>query len=158
MPSRACSASARSRCRQNSDAGPVAQGTIPPVHGGDRIVTPNRDRVPPSLSSTRTIRRLWARLVASRAFIVLAATGLVIAFGIAALAPVGLTLAGGLERLDPGTVAVLHQHLPDLAWRDLVAPFLIRPAWILPLMLSLVSIGLAISIRRPVGMSLRRRP
>jgi len=157
MPSRACSASARSRCRQNSDAGPVAQGKTPPVHGGISVVTPNRDRVPPNLSSTRTIRRLWARLVVSRVFIVAAAAGFVIAFGIAALAPVGLTLAGGLERLDPGTVAALHGYLPDVAWRDLVAPFLIRPAWILPLMLSLVSIGLAISIRRPVGTSLRPR-
>ncbi len=90
-------------------------------------------------------------------FIALTAVCLVVAFAIAALAPMGLTLAGGLQRLDDGAGGALQRHVPAAVWQELLVPFLVRPAWVLPIMVGLVSAGLAISIRRPTGIGLRRR-
>ena len=97
------------------------------------------------------------KLIVSRIFIALTALCIVSAFAIAALAPLGLTLADGLGRLDDGSTAILQRHLPDAAWHGVILPFLIRPPWLLPIMVAIVSAGIAVSIRRPAGAGSRRR-
>lgn len=37
------------------------------------------------------------------------------------------------------------------SWHIIVVPFLVRPAWILPAMIGLISAGLAVTIGRTVG-------
>ena len=150
MRSPACSISAPSRCRRSSDDAAADAGP------GRALIT-GRDRRPRPSSPSGSLRRLRARLVVSRVFIALTAVCLVVAFAIAALAPMGLTLAGGLQRLDDGAGGALQRHVPAAVWQELLVPFLVRPAWVLPIMVGLISAGLAISIRRPTGIGLRRR-
>lgn len=92
----------------------------------------------------------------------LAAAFFVGAFAIAALAPFELTLAGGLVRLDLVADSWLRPVMSETrsaslhpSWHIVVVPFLVRPAWILPAMLGLVSAGLAVTIGRAAGKPLR---
>jgi len=103
------------------------------------------------------------RLIAYRAFVALAAACFVGAFAIAALAPVGLTLAGGLARLDQAAASWLRPVMNGTgpaafhpSWHIVIVPFLVRPAWILPAMIGLISAGLAVTIGRAVGKPRRR--
>lgn len=109
----------------------------------------------------RHVQRAALRLLASRACITLTAACFVLALAIDVLAPLGLTLAEGLYRLDDGLPARLQSALTGQGrawlWQALAVPLLRRPAWLPPLMLGLVSAGLAATIdgtARPDG----RRP
>ena len=97
------------------------------------------------------------RLILYRMLVAFAAACFVVAFAIAALAPLGLTLAGGLLLLDQTTLSSLRrivvQDASNGVWYRVVVPFLIRPAWILPVMLGIVSTGLAMTVSRPPGPS-----
>ncbi|MGI4746917.1 MAG: hypothetical protein ACRYGI_05505 [Janthinobacterium lividum] len=81
------------------------------------------------------------------------------AFAIAALAPFDLTLAGALGRLDQTAASWLKPVMSDAgaafhpSWHIVVMPFLVRPAWILPAMIGLISTGLAVTVGRAVGKS-----
>ena len=98
-----------------------------------------------------------SRLILYRMLVAFAAACFVGAFAIAALAPLGLTLAGGLLLLDHTTLSSLRRIVVDDTsagvWQGLVVPFLIRPAWIVPVMLGILSTGLAMTINRAPGPS-----
>ena len=96
------------------------------------------------------------RLLACRTLVALAAACFVSAFTVAALAPPGLSLGDGLQRLagNPswpgvGRPGPSPQHGLQRSWHDLLLSFLLRPAWLLPVMLGCVSAGTAISLGRP---------
>ena len=87
--------------------------------------------------------------------VALAAACFVAAFTIAALAPPGLSLGDGLQRLfghaswlGAGRVRPSLQHGLQRNWHALLLSFLLRPAWLLPVMLGCVSAGTAISLGR----------
>lgn len=98
-----------------------------------------------------------SRLIVYRVFVALAAACFVGAFAIAALAPFGLTLAGGLVRLDQTAVSWLRPVMSNTgpafhpSWRIVIVPFLVRPAWILPAMIGLISAGVAVTLGRAVA-------
>ncbi|WP_419728916.1 hypothetical protein [Lichenicola sp.] len=98
-----------------------------------------------------------SRLILYRLLVAFAAACFVSAFAIAALAPLGLTLAGGLLLLDETTLSSLRRIVVHDAsngmWSGVVVPFLVRPAWILPVMLGVISTGLAMTVSRPAGPS-----
>ncbi len=81
--------------------------------------------------------------------VTLAAVCFVAAFTVAALAPPGLSLGDGLQRLAGHPLLWPGVGRTGLAWRNLVLPFLLRPAWLLPVMLGFVSAGIAVSLGRP---------
>ncbi len=96
------------------------------------------------------------RLLACRVLLAFAAVCFVAAFTVAALAPPGLSLGGGLQRLvghplpwptrfDGPRIDAVRT---GLGWQQVVLPFLMRPAWLLPVMLGFVSAGVAISLGR----------
>ena len=97
-----------------------------------------------------------SRLLACRALITLAAGCFVAAFTIAALAPPGLSLGEALQRLAghplswPDLIGAPRIGSPwaGFGWRSMVLPFLLRPAWLLPVMLGFVSAGVAITLGR----------
>lgn len=98
------------------------------------------------------------RLIAYRVLVAIAAACFVGAFAIAALAPFDLTLAGGLLRLDQTAASWLQPVMSEAgqaafhpSWHIIVVPFLVRPAWILPAMIGLISAGLAVTVGRVVG-------
>ncbi len=96
------------------------------------------------------------RLLACRALITLAAGCFVAAFTIAALAPPGLSLGDALQRLIGDPTSWLDRTGPPriapprigFGWQEMVLPFLLRPAWLLPVMLGFVSAGVAITLGR----------
>ena len=88
--------------------------------------------------------------------VTLAAGCFVTGFAVAALAPPGLSLGDGLQRLaghpswpGAGRAGSASQHGLQRNWHDLTLSFLLRPAWLLPVMLGCVSAGTAISLGRP---------
>ncbi len=92
-----------------------------------------------------------SRLLACRALITLAAGCFVAAFTIAALAPPGLSLGDALQRVVGHSLSWLDRVSPpwiDFGWQEMVLPFLLRPAWLLPVMLGFVSAGVAITLGR----------
>ena len=91
------------------------------------------------------------RLLACRALVTLAAGCFVAAFTVAALAPPGLSLGDGLQRLAGHTLSwsgPIGTTRIGFGWQQMVLPFLLRPAWLLPVMLGFVSAGIAISLGR----------
>ena len=80
----------------------------------------------------------------------LAASALVLAFGLAVTVPPTDTLGQLILRWSPAGVAGLEgfilRNLPDWAWRTMAVPVLTRPCWLLPLDLALVFGGIAATI------------
>ena len=92
-----------------------------------------------------------SRLLACRALITLAAGCFVAGFTIAALAPPGLSLGDALQRRAGHSRSWLDRIGPSwtgFGWQEMVLPFLLRPAWLLPVMLGFVSAGIAITLGR----------
>jgi hypothetical protein len=97
----------------------------------------------------------------SRIFAVLAATLLVVTFGLIVLTPYDLPLGKGLAGFDPAMVARLHDGIVHVlgrgAWNWVVAPVLDRPVWLMPLSLGMVCVGVATSSNRPPAARRTRR-
>lgn len=89
-------------------------------------------------------------MLVSRLFAVLAATAFVAAFSLMVLAPPGQDLLHGLAFMEPG----LLQRLPRLGvhllgrqvWSHVAVPVLIRPVWMVPLTVALLSCGLSVTL------------
>ncbi len=102
------------------------------------------------------------RTVAVRVFACLSALALVGAFAIAALLPPQMSLGAMLLAMDPLMLAHLHGSIVRHAWEGLwqqgLMPFLLRPAWMTPLMTGLVAGGIAFSLNNngPTRQSTRR--
>ncbi len=98
-----------------------------------------------------------------RVFAWLCAVGLVVAFAIAATLPLQMDLGAMLLSMDPHSLDGLHRfvldHVSAATWTRLLLPFLLRPGWMLPLMLGIVAGGIAFSLNQagPTRQSSRRR-
>lgn len=108
-------------------------------------------------------RRGWnGRVLAMRVFASLCAVGLVGAFAIAALWPPDMSLGAMLLAIDPTSIGALHQFALHYAsagiWKHVLLPFLLRPGWMLPLMVGLIAGGIAFSLNHagPSRQSTRR--
>ena len=92
-------------------------------------------------------------MLISRIFAVLAAVLLVFTFGLIVLTPYDLPLVQGLTAFDPGLVQRLHDFIvPVLGngiWSRVVTPLLARPAWLMPLALGMVCVGVATTTNVP---------
>lgn len=95
--------------------------------------------------------------MAARIFAVLAAVFLVVAVGVASLAPLDLTLGQGLLIGSPGPFEWVRAHSAGWLWNWLEVPFLLRPLWFLPVALSVISGGAAMSCSFGKAASTRRR-
>lgn len=95
--------------------------------------------------------------MAARVFTVLAAVFLVVAIGVAAIAPRGLTLGQGLLVAAPAKFEWVRAHSSAWVWNWLEVPFLLRPLWFLPVCVSVVCAGLAMSCSFGKAASTRRR-
>nr|WP_321983470.1 hypothetical protein [uncultured Lichenicoccus sp.] len=97
-----------------------------------------------------------------RLFACLSALALVSAFAIAALLPPQMSLGAMLLAMDPSMLGRLHVSIARHAWEGLwqegMMPFLLRPAWLTPLMTGLVAGGIAFSLNNngPTRQSTRR--
>ena len=86
----------------------------------------------------------------ARVLMVIAAAMLVAGFAIATFVPPDLPLGQFLLQQDHGSLARLRTAvagLPHFVWPALVMPLLLRPVWLLPLMVGIVALGGAISLR-----------
>ena len=98
-----------------------------------------------------------------RVFAWLCAIGLVVAFAIAATLPLQMDLGAMLLSMDPRSLDTLHwfivHHVPAGTWSHVLLPFLLRPGWMLPLMLGIVAGGIAFSLNHvgPTRQGSRRR-
>lgn len=87
---------------------------------------------------------------------------LVGAVALATLGPPAVPLGGLLAMIDHDLTETLRsgieQYLAGWIWSDLMVPLLIRPAWLVPASLGLVTAGVALSIsgRKPAGRPHRR--
>jgi hypothetical protein len=87
-------------------------------------------------------------VIAHRILSILAAILLVGAFALASADTFDLALGEMLSAVDPELPTKLRAALP--AWMaDDLLPLLLRPAWVLPAALGLVSAGVALTITRP---------
>lgn len=86
----------------------------------------------------------------ARVLMVIAAVMLVAGFAIATFVPPDLPLGQFLLQQDHSSLARLRTAvamLPRFVWPSIVMPLLLRPVWLLPLMVGIVALGGAISLR-----------
>ena len=95
--------------------------------------------------------------MAARIFAILAAVFLVLAVGAAALTPLGMTLGQGMMQLDKTMLEWLKGHSFPWVWTWLEMPFLLRPLWLLPACLGVISAGAALSFNLGKASPSRRR-
>jgi hypothetical protein len=85
-------------------------------------------------------------VIAQRILAVLAAFMLIGAFALATLGPPGVPLGHVLFTLDTPLMDWLQQHISVWIWRNLVAPLLLRPAWLLPASVGIVLAGASLTL------------
>ncbi len=85
-------------------------------------------------------------MIASRVLAALAAMFLVAAVAIASLTPLGMTLGQGLMLLDSSWLAWVQKHSASWIWTGVELPFLLRPLWLIPAALGLISAGAAATL------------
>jgi hypothetical protein len=101
-------------------------------------------------------------VIAQRVFAVLAAALLVGAVAVAILAPPDVPLGQMLFLVDHDLMDAFHngveRHLASWFWDYLIAPLMVRPAWLVPAALGLICAGLALTLanRKPAHRSHRR--
>lgn len=86
----------------------------------------------------------------ARVLMVVAAAFMVIGFAVATFVPPDMPLGQFLLERDHGSVARLRaatMAMPAFVWTGMVVPVLLRPAWLSPLMLGIVALGGAITLR-----------
>jgi hypothetical protein len=88
-------------------------------------------------------------VIAHRILSIVAAVLLVGAFALASADTFDLALGDMLSTLDPALPTRLRAALPGWMADGLLLPLLLRPAWMLPAALGLVSAGVALTITRP---------
>jgi hypothetical protein len=97
-----------------------------------------------------------------RILAVLSAMLLVGAVALATLGPPSVPLGGLLLMIDRDLTDTLRigieQHFAAWIWADVVVPLLVRPAWLVPASLGLITAGVALSLsgRKPAGRTHRR--
>ena len=101
------------------------------------------------------------REIAVRVVAVIAAGFLVAAFSVALLFPAATSLGEVVSMTDGRALAGIQgfarAYLPDWAWGRLFVPLLVRPAWLSPMALGVVAVGVAVSLRSHQSAPRRRR-
>jgi hypothetical protein len=85
-------------------------------------------------------------VIAQRILAVLAALMLIGAFALATLGPPGVPLGHVLFTLDTPVMDWLQEHFSAWIWHNLVAPVLLRPAWLLPAAVGIILAGAALTL------------
>ena len=86
----------------------------------------------------------------ARVLMVMAAALMVIGFAFALFVPPDMPLGQFLLTQDHASLARLRaatMTMPGFVWSGIVVPVLLRPAWLPPLMLGIVALGGAITLR-----------
>ncbi len=100
-------------------------------------------------------------VLAFRIFAVLAAALLVGAFGLLVLMPDGMTLDLALAEFNPALVGHMRHFVQHVlgagAWSHAFMPLLVRPVWLIPFSLGLVSAGVSVSLSTPTESPRRTR-
>jgi hypothetical protein len=102
-------------------------------------------------------------LIAARILAVTAALLLVGAFALATLLPPSLSLGQFMASIDHPTLLAVQDfvrtRISEWTWREIAVPLLVRPCWLIPLSLGLVTGGLALTLssQRGAPRSHRRR-
>lgn len=101
------------------------------------------------------------REIAVRVMAVVAAALLVGAFSLALLFPAATSLGELVAMADGRALTAVEgfarAHLPDWSWSRLLVPLLVRPAWLSPMALGVVAVGVAVSLRSHQSAPRRRR-
>jgi hypothetical protein len=88
--------------------------------------------------------------IAERVLAVLAAVFLVAAFALANLLPIALPFSELMSMIDHPTLLALQDavrdHISEWVWRALFLPVLMRPCWLLPLVLGVVLGGASLTV------------
>jgi hypothetical protein len=101
-------------------------------------------------------------VIAQRIFAVLAAAMLVGAVALAMLGPPDVPLGQVMFMIDHDLMNAMHsgieRHLASWLWDYLIAPLMVRPAWLLPAGIGLILAGMALTFanRNPAHRSHRR--
>jgi hypothetical protein len=89
-------------------------------------------------------------VILQRIFAVLSALLLVAAVALATLGPSAVPLGGLLGMVDQDLAETLregiNQHISTWIWPNLIVPLLVRPAWLIPASLGLITAGIALSL------------
>ena len=93
----------------------------------------------------------------ARIFVVLAAVLFVASAALASIGGPMMPLAEGLRQFDSTSLAWLDSHVPVWLARWVLGPLMVRPVWLLPVCLGVVSLGLAASLNSMRGTPLRRK-
>ena len=96
-------------------------------------------------------------ILAARLFTVLAAVTGVGAIAIAALMPFDDTLADALVMVRPDAIDWLQSHTMPWLWHNVETPLLVRPTWMIPMMLGVLFGGAATSVSLRNATPSRRR-
>jgi hypothetical protein len=84
-----------------------------------------------------------------RIFMVITAIMLVAAIAVGTLSPTDLPLGQGLDLMDQGLPDEVHRSLARNApwlWSWLVQPFLLRPVWLIPACIGILTGGIAVTL------------
>ena len=88
--------------------------------------------------------------IAERVLAVLAAACLVVAFAFANLLPVDLPLSRLISMIDHPVLLAMQDgvsdHISAWVWQALFLPVLMRPCWLLPLVMGVVLGGAALTV------------
>lgn len=101
-------------------------------------------------------------MIAQRIFAVLAAAMLVGSVALAMLGPPDVPLGQVIFMVDHDLMDAMHsgieRHLSSWIWDYLIAPMMVRPAWLVPAGIGLVFGGMALTLanRKPARSSHRR--
>ena len=92
-------------------------------------------------------------MTGQRALIVLSAVRMVVAFALATAGRLDATLAEALARIDPMLATRMRSGVPVWMADRVLLPLLVRPVWLLPLALGLISAGgaLTFSAQKSLG-------
>lgn len=100
-------------------------------------------------------------MIAVRILAVISAWFLVVAFALAIMLPTGMTLVQALAVLNHDLLVTLQDlirlHVSEWCWLNMAVPVLLRPVWLLPAALALVTGGAAVTLSNRGGPARSRR-
>lgn len=102
-------------------------------------------------------------MILARILAVVSAMFMVAAFTLATMLPPDMPLSQAISLANHGWLVSLQdvvlKHVSPWVWTNLVVPVLLRPVWIMPITLGMVTAGIAVTLssRRGSPNSRRRR-
>ncbi len=100
-------------------------------------------------------------MIAARIVAVISAVFMVSAFTLATLLPPELPLSQGIAMLSHDWLVAFQEavrtRVSEWAWTNLAVPLLVRPVWLVPVALGLVTAGVAVTLSSRAGSASSRR-